>query len=100
MCCAWMAQRLVDSGYVAENRETYEMVERWSGVNADAIVAGPSACYLQQSGQGRDLVFILTHIADLEWGFILQGDEVVGFTSTEEEFVRSGTGFRTGGVRG
>jgi hypothetical protein len=88
----------MDSGYVAENRETDEMVERWSGVTADAILSGPSADYLMQSGQGQDLVFVLTHMADLEWGLTLQGDEVVGFTSSEDEFVHSETGSRTGGV--
>lgn len=91
MCCAWMARQLMDSGYVAENQKTDEMVERWSGVTADTILSGPSANYLMQSGQGRDLVFILTHIADLEWGFALQGEEVVGFTSGEDEFAYSGT---------
>jgi len=90
ICCAWMARQLMESGYVADNRETDEMVERWSGVNADIILSGPSADYLTQSGQGCDLAFILTHIADLEWGFTLQGDQVVGFSSAEVEFVYSG----------
>ena len=83
MCCAWMARQLLDSGYVAENRETMEMVERWSAATTDTILSGPSADYLMRSGQGRDLVFVLTHIADLEWAFAVQGDEVVGFTPTE-----------------
>jgi len=96
MCCAWMARQLMDSGYVAENRETDQMVERWSGVNADIILSGPSADYLLQSGQGRDLVFILTHLSDLEWGLTLQGDEVVGFTSSEGEFVVSDLHLRFG----
>jgi 2-phosphosulfolactate phosphatase len=97
MCCAWMARRLMDSGYAAENRETDEMVERWNGVSPDIISSGPSADYLRRSGQDRDLVFILTHIADLEWGFALQGDEVVGFRSREDELAYSGTESRTGG---
>jgi len=100
MCCAWMARDLLESGYSAENRETDEIVERWSGVNTNIISVGPSAHYLLQSGQGRDLAFILTHIADLEWGFTLRGDEVVGFTDTEDEVIRSGTAFRTGRVCG
>jgi len=36
-------------------------------------------------------VFILTHAADLEGGFALQGDEVVGYTAKEDEFALSGT---------
>lgn len=92
MCCAWMARQLLDSGYVAENRDTMEMAERWSAATTDTILSGPSADYLMRSGQGRDLVFVLTHIADLEWAFAVQGDEVVGFTPTEREFAYSGTG--------
>ena len=99
MCCAWMARRLIDSGYVAENRETGKMVERWDAAAADTILSGRSADYLLRSGQGRDLMFILTHIADLQWAFALQGDEVVGFTSTEDEFVYSGTRSVTCGDR-
>jgi 2-phosphosulfolactate phosphatase len=91
ICCAWMARELMHAGYVAENRETDEMVDRWSAASADAILSGPSADYLVQSGQSRDLMFILTHIADLEWAFVLEGDEVVGFTPTEDDFALSGT---------
>ena len=92
ICCAWMARQLIDSGYVAENRETDKTVERWGAATTDSILSSRSADYLMRSGQGRDLVFILTHIADLDWAYILQGDEVVGFTSTEEKFAYSGTG--------
>jgi 2-phosphosulfolactate phosphatase len=96
MCCAWLARQLIDSGYAAENRETEEMVERWSGVTAATILSGPSADYLMPGGQGRDFVFILTHIADLEWGFALQGDEVIGYTPNEDEDAFSGTSSGTG----
>jgi hypothetical protein len=91
MCCALIAKRLGDLGYVTENRETGEMVERWDTATTDAILSGRSADYLMRSGQVSDLVFILTHIADLRWAFALRDDEVVGFTSTEDELVYSGT---------
>jgi 2-phosphosulfolactate phosphatase len=99
MCCAWMARQLLESGYVAENRGTKEMVERWGAATTDSILSGPSADYLMRSGQGLDLMFTLTHIADLDWAFTLQGDEVVGFTPTEEKFAYSGivSGAREGG---
>ncbi len=91
ICCAWMARQLIGSGYVTENRETEETVKRWGAATTDAILSGPSADYLIRSGQGRDLVFILTHIADLEWAITLQGDEAVGITPTEDGFAYSGT---------
>jgi 2-phosphosulfolactate phosphatase len=92
MCCSWMARQLIESGYVAENQQTDEMVECCGAATTDTILAGPSADYLRLSGQGRDLVFILSHIADLEWGFALQGDEVVGITADQDEFAFSGAG--------
>jgi len=91
ICCAWMARRLIDSGYAAENRETDKAIERWGAATTDSILAGRSADYLMRSGQRRDLVFILKHVADLDWSFTLQGDEVVGFTPSEEEFAYCGT---------
>jgi len=91
MCCAWIARQLIDSGYVAENRETEELVERWGAETTNAVLSGPSADYLIRSGQGRDLVFTLTHIGDLDWAITLRGDEVIGITSPEDEFAYSGT---------
>ena len=92
ICCAWMARQLLAAGYAAENRETEEMVERWGTASLDAILSGSSAHYLMRSGQARDLMFILTHISDLEWAFAIQEDEVVGFTSAEDQFAFSGSG--------
>jgi 2-phosphosulfolactate phosphatase len=86
MCCAWIAQYLMDSGYSAVNRETVAITERWRGLSPEAILASPSADYLLRSGQGRDLEFILTHIADLNWEFTIKGDEVVGYSPLEDEF--------------
>jgi 2-phosphosulfolactate phosphatase len=93
ICCAWMARQLLDSGYVAGNRETKEVVERWREASPDAILSGRSADYLIRSGQGRDLIFILTHIADLEWALALEKDEVVGYTTTDGEYAYSGTAY-------
>jgi len=85
VCCAWMARHLINSGYEAEDRETEEMVERRGMATTESILSGPSANYLVRSGQGRDLAFILTHVADLEWAFALQGEEVVGLTPDQDE---------------
>lgn len=89
MCCAWMAQQLIDLGYIAENRDTLAMVDRWSRRTTDGLVSGASADYLRRSGQGKDLAFILTHIADLDWSFHLQGGEVVGETIFDDVAIPS-----------
>ncbi len=90
MCCAWVAQRLIESGYVAENPQTAATVDQWRGATTDLVLSGASADYLIQSGQSRDLHFILTHIADLDWVLEIGGDEVVGLTPLEEDFAPAG----------
>lgn len=66
LCCAWIAEKLLDAGYEPQDARTIAIVEQWSGVPVQAIVYGASADYLRNSGQVRDLEFILTHIDDLE----------------------------------
>ena len=96
ICCAWMARQLIDSGYAAEDRETEETVERWGAASTDPILSGRSADFLRRTGQGRDLAFIMTHIADLEWAFAFQDGEVVRCAPSQDEFALSGTGSGTG----
>ncbi len=64
--CAWIAEILLESGYESQDARTIAIVEQWSGVPVDAIVDGASAEYLRNSGQKRDLDFILTHVDDLD----------------------------------
>jgi 2-phosphosulfolactate phosphatase len=66
LCCAWIAEQLLGAGYEPENARTTAIVEQWSGAPVDAITKGASADYLRNSGQKRDLDFILTHIDDLD----------------------------------
>jgi 2-phosphosulfolactate phosphatase len=66
LCCAWIAERLLSAGYEPEDERTFAIIEQWSGVPVDAISEGASADYLRNSGQKRDLDFILTHIDDLD----------------------------------
>lgn len=66
LCCAWIAGALLDAGYEAEDGRTFALVKQWSRVSADAITDGASADYLRNSGQGRDLDFILAHVDDLD----------------------------------
>jgi 2-phosphosulfolactate phosphatase len=77
MCCAWIAEQLMRAGYLAEDRETSELVERWSGAPATACWSSNSVAYLRRSGQLHDFHFILEHIDDLDTAFLIAGEEVV-----------------------
>ena len=77
MCCAWVAESLLDIGYQPENRETLSIVGQWSKAPIDAWTNGRSATYLRNSGQLQDLDFILNNVADLTDPFVLRNGEVV-----------------------
>jgi 2-phosphosulfolactate phosphatase len=64
--CARIAEKLLETGYVAETQRTGEWVSRWRHANAEDIRNGKSAEYLRRSGQQEDLEFILAHIDDLD----------------------------------
>jgi 2-phosphosulfolactate phosphatase len=66
LCCAWIAEKLLAAGYEPEDARTSAIVEQWSGAPVDSITKGASADYLRNSGQQRDLDFILRHIDDLD----------------------------------
>jgi 2-phosphosulfolactate phosphatase len=77
MCCALIAEELIDGGYEPENQQTRNIVERWRGLLPTACKNGKSAAYLRSSGQMDDLEFILSHINDVKAVFKLAGDEIV-----------------------
>jgi 2-phosphosulfolactate phosphatase len=66
LCCAWIAEILVGAGYEPQNASTAAVIERWSGQSVASISIGASADYLRNSGQVRDLTFILAHVDDLD----------------------------------
>ena len=66
MACAWVAERLVVSGYVPETEATSHYISRWNGKSPEEVRSGQSAAYLKQSGQQVDLEFVLSHIDDLD----------------------------------
>lgn len=76
-CCAWIAEGLMKQGYVPEDANTAEIVERWSGKPFDAWQDSRSVEYLRRTSQLRDLDFILEHVDDLDTVFMLSRDEVV-----------------------
>ncbi|HXI10676.1 MAG TPA: 2-phosphosulfolactate phosphatase [Thermodesulfobacteriota bacterium] len=66
MGCAWVAQRLLEYGFRAENVETGGYIDRWRGVSPEEIRGGKSAEYLRSTGQEEDLDFIVGHIDDID----------------------------------
>jgi 2-phosphosulfolactate phosphatase len=91
MCCAWIAECLLDLGYLADGN-TLEIVRRWSNKPADAWIANKSASYLRTSGQLADLEFILEHVADLNAPFVLRNGEILTDEAPENSAVRERAG--------
>jgi 2-phosphosulfolactate phosphatase len=77
MCCARLAENLMNLGYRAADRNTLDIVKRWQHKPVDAWTANKSAQYLKDSGQREDLEFILEHVADLNAVCALKNHEVV-----------------------
>jgi 2-phosphosulfolactate phosphatase len=77
MGCAWVAEKLIASGFTAASTQTVEIVERWRGVLPAVVREGRSADYLRKSGQIVDLEFILHHIDDLDTVPVLRDGELV-----------------------
>lgn len=76
MCCAWIADGLVEAGYGPDDK-TAAMIERWRGAPANAFLGGKSTEYLKDTGQTRDLDFILSHIDSVAAVFRLEEGELV-----------------------
>ncbi len=65
LCCAWIAEGLVAAGYEPQDARTAAIIAQWSGAPVDKITEGASADYLRNSGQVKDLEYILAHVDDL-----------------------------------
>ena len=65
MCCAWIADGLIQSGFTADDDMTLRLARRWRGAPRDAFLMSQSVAYLRRSGQLRDLDFILSHFDDV-----------------------------------
>ena len=86
-CCAKIAEGLVALGYAPEGRQTTEIIERWAGKPIDAWKESKSVDYLRRSNQLRDLDFILSHVADLDYAFAVRHGEVVSIPVSATEGV-------------
>ncbi|HEX7797748.1 MAG TPA: 2-phosphosulfolactate phosphatase [Vicinamibacterales bacterium] len=65
MCCAWIAEGLIRSGFAVEDEMTQRLIERWRGAPCDGFLTSQSVAYLRRSGQLRDLDFILKQFDDV-----------------------------------
>jgi 2-phosphosulfolactate phosphatase len=77
MCSSWIAEQLVQAGFVARDERTQAWIERWSGASTDAFLCSKSVRYLKLSDQMADLEFILGHVADLDGVFIFHRDQII-----------------------
>jgi 2-phosphosulfolactate phosphatase len=77
MGCAWIAEKLVGSGYEVVTPQTAEYIGRWVGASPQEVRGGRSAEYLRRSGQEHDLEFILNHVDDLGMVPALLNGEII-----------------------
>jgi 2-phosphosulfolactate phosphatase len=76
ICCAWIAEGLMNKGYKAGDKKTAKLVERWSNAPVDSFLGSKSVEYLTRTGQLSDLDFILEHIDDVNAVFALKYNEI------------------------
>jgi 2-phosphosulfolactate phosphatase len=84
MGCAWLAEKLIESGYRAGNTQTEDYISRWHMVSPEEVRYGRSAEYLRKSGQDHDLEYILQHIDDLKTVPSLVKSELVELSKIEQ----------------
>lgn len=77
LCCAWIAEGLLAAGYESENEETSAIVERWKGAPVESITTGASARYLRNTGQMKDLDYILAHVDDLNEVYRFERGQII-----------------------
>jgi 2-phosphosulfolactate phosphatase len=82
LCCAWIAERLGAAGHAFADAATAALVERWSGAGVEAVTQGRSAAYLRDTGQSRDIEFVLRHVDDVACAFVMSAGELVAVTDT------------------
>jgi 2-phosphosulfolactate phosphatase len=76
MACARVAEALIDSGFTPD-APTLEAVERWAGVGVEECAKGRSADFLRESGQERDIDFVLHRVDDLDEAYVMRDSELV-----------------------
>jgi 2-phosphosulfolactate phosphatase len=76
LCAARVARALVERGYEVADSSTAQVIEQFGDAPDDVFVDGRSAAYLRDTGQERDLEFVLEHVDDLVSVFVVRQGEV------------------------
>jgi 2-phosphosulfolactate phosphatase len=77
LCCAWIAARLMAAGFEPADAATADLAARWRDAAVDEAAAGKSAAYLRDTGQTRDIEFVLSHVDDLSSICVMASGELV-----------------------
>lgn len=77
LCCAWIAERLLDRGGYQPLGNTVALVERWRGAALTDMLMSNSVRFLRSTGRERDLDFILQHVDDTDAVFRFEHGEIV-----------------------
>lgn len=76
MAAAWIAERLLDLGFEAEDRITADMIRRWTGIAPALAGWGNSAAKLRQEGRSEEVDFVIAHVDDVDRACRCEGREV------------------------
>ncbi len=74
--CAWLAARLMQSGFRAADAASAEIAARWEHQPVGAIAGGNSVAYLRRTDQMRDYDFITARLDDVDEVCVIVGNEV------------------------
>lgn len=77
MCCAWIAERLLRTGFTPTSQDTCDIINAWKDKPPEACMTSKSVTYLRDTGQLRDLEFVLSHINDIDDLVVLHQKEVI-----------------------
>jgi len=77
LCCAWIAQGLLEAGYQPGDARTKTTIDKWRRAPIDEITKGNSGRYLRSTGQERDIDFVVSHVDDLDEIYRYERGELV-----------------------
>lgn len=76
MAAAWVAERLLEAGFAAEDRRTEDVVRRWKGISPSLAGWGNSAAWLRRDGRSEEVDFVMNHVDDVAQACVCEGREV------------------------
>ena len=91
MAAAWIAERLLELGFAAEDRLTADMVRRWTGIAPALAGWGNSAAELRRRGRNEEVDFVIAHVDDVDRACLCEGREAL-FARGSVETAASGGG--------